>query len=296
MPFKDPQGRPYPKGTTAGEARKMYRAASKKTVTKIVNNVINRKAESKMAIWYNPAVPTIPSVTPGSYAAAGWNDQNQLITVNVADIHRMIPVVTQGSGPNQRNGDRISPKSLVCRGSVAVNINGPNGTTNDSHDLYAVIYFLQHVTLKNYYNLYANNDFTQLLNTGEDSTAAFQGFQRDKDMPVNSSSYRLLKKKVIPLRWAGVTQTPVPSTGVSSIANSHTYNAQYTVNLTKYLPKTLKYPESTASQGVNDPTNSSIFMCVGWVDMKSVDAANVTPTPVLYLNQTYQSQMTWKDL
>jgi len=248
-----------------------------------------------MAIWYNPALPAVPGATAGSYNAYGWNDQNQLITTNASDIHRCIPLVKQGSAPNQRIGDIISPKSLVVRGSVQVNINGTVGTVNSPHDLYVVMYFLQHVSLKSYATLQTSNDFTQMLNTGEDSTAAFQGFQRDKDLPINTSEYRLLKKKVMPLRWAGITQTPVPSTGVASIANSHAYNAQYTVNLTKYLPAKLKYPE-TSSPNNQDPTNSSIFMCMGFVDMIQCPPANDPNPPVLYLNQTYVAQMTWKDL
>lgn len=277
------------------QAKKGKLVKAKPQLTKLINSVINRKAETKMAIWYNPAVPAIPG-SAGSYAAWGWSDQNQLITSNVGDLKRCIPVVTQGTGDDQRIGERISPKSLVVKGTVAVNINGPNGTVNDPHDLYVVIYFVQHVTLKSYYALNTFNDFTQLLNTGEASTAAFQGFQRDLDLPVEKTYYRLLKKKVIPLRWAGITQAPVPSTGIVSVANAHTYNAHYSVNLSKHLPKTLQYPEPTATNGTNDPTNSSIFMCMGFVDMKSVDPANAVNSPVLYLNQTYTAQMTWKDL
>lgn len=265
-----------------------------KPLRRLISNVIDRKSESKMAIWYNPALPAVAGAVAGSYNAYGWNDQNQLITTNASDIRRCIPLVAQGSAPNQRNGVRITPKSLVVKGAVAVNINGTVGTVNQPRDLYVVMYFLQHVTLKSYAAL-AANDFTEMLNTGEDSTGAFQGFQRDKDLPVNTSSYRLLKKKVFPLRWAGITQAPVPSAGIASIANSHTYNAQYTVNLSKHLPKVLKYPE-TADANNQDPTNSSIFLCMGFVDMQSVASANDPNLPELYINQTYTAQMTWKDL
>lgn len=243
--------------------KRMHKRAigSSRTFAGAVRRIVKTSGETKMVSWYNG-----PSPSNGTYAQANYINQNAVITNNTTDILRLIPYVVPGTGDNQRIGERISPISLTVQGSVCLPTNSFNDSTGSLfNDEYVIIYVLQHVTLKSYTSLAASNDFTQLLRTGEGTTVAYQGHVWDSQMPVEDAYYRLLKKKKLRIRNMGVK----PAAGGGDPTNTWVapalspYRAQYSINLTKHLPKLFKYPESPSVPGANDPTNSSIFMCMG---------------------------------
>jgi len=247
----------------AGVRPRRTRAApkTKKAITKLVKRVVRGQAETKEVAWYNGPVPS-----NGTYAQANYINQNAIITNNATDILRLIPLVAQGTGDNQRIGERIQPISLTVQGSVCLPTNSFNDPTGSLfNDEYVIIYVVQHVTLKSYQSLVTGNDFTQLLRTGENTTVAYQGHVWDSQMPVENAYYRLLKKKKLRIRNMGVK----PAAGGGDPNNTWVapalspYRAEYRINLSKVLPKVFKYPESPTAAGANDPTNSSIFMCMG---------------------------------
>ena len=132
------------------------------------------------------------------------------------------------------------------------------------------MYVLQHVSLKDYTNLYSQNDFSQLLSNSNGSTRAFLANAQDAIDPVAKQYYKVCLKKKITLRYAGgITYDGTPS-GAVSIANAHTWKGSYSLNLTKFVPKKLLYPEATVatSYAEDTPTNSSLFMCMGFVDFQ----------------------------
>lgn len=236
-------------------------AAVGSSLARKITSVIRRSAETKMVTWYNG-----PSPSNGTYAQANYINQNAVITNNTTDILRVIPYVVQGTSDNQRIGERISPVSLTIKGSVCLPTNSFNDSTGSLfNDEYVIIYILQHVTLKSYTSLAASNDFTQLLRTGENTTVAYEGHVWDSQMPVEDAYYRLLKKKKLRIRNMGVK----PAAGGGDPNNTWVapalspYRAEYSINLSKHLPKLFKYPENASATGANDPTNSSIFMCMG---------------------------------
>jgi len=264
---------------------------SKKAVTKLVKRVINNSAETKMVAWYNG-----PSPSDGTYGQANYIIQNPVIASNTTDILRLIPYVKQGVSDNQRIGERVHPTSLNVKGTVMVNINNlppQAGNVGVTTDIYVVIYILQHVTLKSYTALTASNDFTQLLRTGENTTAQFNGHVWDSQMPVEDAYYRVLKKKKYRLRYAGKGTTSggdPPGPAWLSVPNCVSYRAEYNMNLSKYLPKKFTYPENPSATGANDPTNSSIFMCMGCYQGNGIVDNSWT------FSQQYVSQLTYKDI
>jgi len=203
----------------------------------------------------------------------------------------MLPFVVTGANENQRVGDRIQPQSLTVQGTVKIELD--NILTNQTPmDLFAVIYVLEHAVFKSYTSLIAGNDFTQLLKTGENTTARFNGDVWSSQMPVADQYYRLLKKKVVRLRYAGVTILSGTATD-QSIANSHDYLGKFSLSLSKKsLPTAFKYPESSTVAGANDPLNSAPFFAMGfyWAD------GSTTNTPQVYIEQQYVSVLRYKDL
>ena len=259
----------------------------------LIKQVVKSLSETKEVAWYNGPTPS-----NGTYAQANYVIQNAVITSNTTDILRLIPYVVPGNLDNQRIGERIQPVSLNLKGTVMVNINNlppAAGNIGVTTDIYVVIYILQHVTYKSYtaLQLTGGNDFTQLLRTGENTTVGFNGHVWDSQMPVEDAYYRLLKKKKYRLRYAGKGTTSggdPPAPAWLSVPNCVSYRAEYNMNLSKYLPKKLVYPESASAPGANDPTNSSIFMCMGCYQGDGQIDNSWT------FSQQYVTHMKYKDL
>jgi len=258
----------------------------------LAKSIMKSASETKEVAWYSGPVPS-----NGTFAQAAYINQNANISSNATDIQRLIPYIVAGTGDNQRIGEKVSPISLNVKGSVSflkTQVNPSDNTSGRTADIYVVIYFLQHVTLKSYAALTANNDFTQLLRTGENSTVPFNGHVWESQMPVEDAYYRLLKKKKFRLRFTGTQQAAggdPPGNAWVSQSNCHSYRAEYNVNLSKHLPAQFKYPESNATSGLNDPTNSSIFMCMG-----AYQADGSVLNNVVVMQQQYVATMKYKDL
>jgi len=268
----------------------------KPTVEQRVMRAISRQTETKQVAYYSGLGLT------GLYANNGYLNHNSTITNNLQDILRVIPFVYPGSADNQRIGERISPKSLIVQGSVRLSDGTINGVIAESRDdIVVVMYVLQHVTLKSYTTLQIQNNFAQLLRTSENTTTAFDGTVTASQLPVEDAYYRLLAKKKIRLRYAGAIAGLAEGTvnnGPVSVSNAHSYYADFRFNLTKFLPKTLKYPETLPAAlppdpAQNDPTNSSIFMCLGFYNMDGQPTFTDTTSQLMAVQ--WSSQMKYKD-
>lgn len=285
-----------PKGVKAGQRvavrkpARRRRALRTKNLVSMIKNVVKGQAETKTATFYQSYNPgTSPARAVGNYASRGFAIQNNGLIANNTDILQLIPYVFEGTADNQRIGDRIAPTSLTVNGTVRVSV--PQLAAYRPVDVKVVIFVLQHVQLKDYGNLYANNQFTQMLETGENTTTNFTGQIWDVNRPIAKQYYRVLKRKVITLRYAGSPTLP-PN---SSIANAHTYYSNYSFSLGKQLPKHLLYPENDAAPAVvNQPTNSSIFMCMGYVDFVEPSNGSV-PAASSLIEQTYVAKLNFKD-
>jgi len=269
------------------------------TLTKFIKNVAKGLSETKRTMFYSSAQNF--NVQTGKYADANIDIHNQLITSNLTDIRRIIPFVVQGTSDNERIGESVRPVSLNLRGRIGVNV---FPTVNDltfvagNTEIVAVMYILQHKQLKSYSALSSLNDFTQLLETGENTTVAFGGQQWHAQMPVSNQYYQLVKKKKYILRWAGLQNGMPPagpfgsSTGANGVANSHNYTAEFSMNLKKHLPAKLLYPENNATTGQDDPTNSSLFLCVGFYSNGVLISSS---QPILGLALQYTTELLYKD-
>jgi hypothetical protein len=271
-----------------------------KALTTAITRVINRKAESKMAMFYGTA-GTFPQ--SGIYNDRGYSQQNQFITSTTSDLKWLLPNVAQGSDDAQRIGDQITPTLLRINGCVKVANSLLIASPPQAIDVIAVIYVLTHKVFKSYEALLGSpavppavgfvggNNFNQLLKNGENITTDFSGNFWAAQQPVANQYYNVIAKIQKRLRFAGL----YTSSGASvSIANSHDYQANFTVNLTqKDLPAHLKYPESTVTGAFNDaPLNFAPFLCVGYYN---ADGTN-TATPQVAIDITYTSTLFYKDM
>ena len=269
-----------------------------------VSRMIRGAGETKTVVWYSGGSNPLGT---GDRAGWAWEPHNAAISTNTTDIMRLIPILNTGVGDNERIGDRVNPVSLVVHGNVKFNyVNVVQQQT--PANFYVVIYVLQHVSLKTYNSLQSvsngatpplligGNDFSQLLKTGEGDTTAFTGLAYQADLPVATEYYRVLSKKIVPLRVSGIIQAPFGGSGGPGLQsfnnNSATVCARYSFNLTKKIPATLKYPETAVTTGFpGDPTNASPFMCMGFYQMDADGAVQQS-----WISNEYVSIMNYKDV
>jgi len=274
---------------------------AKRALTKVqkkqVKAIVKGNTETKRTAWYQ----SYSDGTGISRATGKFSDAGAAVTTNVIasvnlDVLRLVPAVIQGNDDFNRVGNSIRPTSLVVNGTLRVNIARMGAEAILPTDIRVCIYVLQHKQLKDYMSLYNNIQLNQLLDTEEGTTTKFAGLPINETMRVSDQYFTLCKKKIITLRYAGVTAQGGAVNFGTSVANSHNYYATYSMNLTKNIPKVLKYPE-TGNAGVaefqNAPTNSSLFMCMGFVDQTFV--SNFTEPVENYLQQTYVSRLSFKD-
>jgi len=263
-----------------------------------VRAIIKGQAETKRTTWYNTFNDgTSAAPATGGWAARGYAVQNNQINSNTTDILRLIPNVLEGTGEFNRIGTRIRPTSLVVKGHVRINV-AQLAEWKPTH-MRVVIYVLQHRQFLNYETLRNSNNFQQLLDTQEGLTTGFVGDPQNENMRVADQYYQVCAKKIINLEYAGIDYNTA-NNGTVSIANSHKWFAPFSMNLTKALPKVLKYPDpyqggpAPAPEFLNAPTNSSLFMCMGFV-LENGSSSPSDPRN-LFLQQEYVSEMTYKDI
>jgi len=273
-------------------------ARTSPTLVRAITRVISRKAESKQAMFYGTS-GVFPQT--GLYNDRGFSVQNQFISSTTSDLKQLLPNVAEGVADNERIGEQISPTSLRINGLVKVSLT--NLTTPAPTDVYAVVYVLTHKVYKSYEALLGSpavppavgfvggNNFNQLLKNGENATTNFTGNWWAARQPVADQYYNVIAKKIIRLRFAGLYTSGGQSV---SIANSHDYQANWTVTLNKrHLPAHLKYPESTVTGAFNNaPQNFAPFMCVGYYN---ADGTN-TATPQAIIESTYVTTLNYKDM
>ena len=227
---------------------------TKKGITNLVKKVINRKAETKMTVFYGgPVAATAPVAnSTGLFSDAAPVSQNQFITSNVTDILKLIPDVAQGINDNNRTGTDISPVSarVHCKVMLSPTSTGSSGWASPyayAYDLTIVAYLLQSVTFKTYRSLYVDNDFSKLLRVGDGTTANFDGSFSAANLPVEKGYYRVHAVKRKQLRSSGLFNGSPGVVYYPTNNNSHNLVHEWTWNLTKHLPKKLTYPESSVS-------------------------------------------------
>jgi len=274
-----------------------------KPMKRAVKAIVRGEAETKRTNWYQDFNDgTVTTRATGFYNASGWAVQNNKITNNETDILRVIPTVTQGLDDHDRIGSKIRPSNLTVKGAIRVRFTLLESALTVPQNLTIDLYVLQHRVLKSYDTLYTANNFGQLLEIGEGNTIQYNGLQTNSYQRVAAQNYQVLQRKRITLRYAGAATPPNP-TSATPQPQDHTWYAQYSMNLTKHLPKVLNYPETaigvtpTSPVIFNAPTNSSIFMCMGFVSWYN-NPSNAVADPVVLslIEQTYMSELSFKDM
>lgn len=266
-----------------------------------IKQVVRGEAETKRAAFYQSANNgSSGAIATGNFSDRGWAVQNNTIVNNTTDLLQLIPYVAQGINDYERIGNRVRVQSLNVRGRIRITGSLVTAIATPMTNLDVYLYFLEHVSLKDYTNLRARNDFNQLLDTEEGNTTSFVGNALDGMHRVNKAAYQLISKKKIQLRYGGAALPGGTLTTPVAVANSHQWLSDFNINLTKACPKQLKYPDDVPGASplpatvLNAPTNAAIFMAVGFVDCATGQPSGSLVRP--WLEQTYISELSFKDM
>jgi len=265
-------------------------AVQKKQVKKLIKGA----GEIKRVSWYNTYNDgTSTSRANGLISNWGYANQNNIISVNNTDALRIVPSIGLGTDDFNRIGDRVQVASMKVHGAIRVSLQ--TLAEWKPTDIRVVIYVLSSKLYKDYNTLYSQNNFNQLLDVNDGTTQRFNGTPLNEFMRVADQYYTVHKKKVITLRFAGFDASS--AAGTASVANSHNYYATFNMDLTKILPKVLKFPESgggTPAEFINAPTNAAPFLAFGFVNQKG--GSNFVDATVATLQQTYITNLNFRDV
>lgn len=241
-----------------------------KALTTAIQRVVNRNVETKYVMY-----------RPYSNSAGLMLNTNFTQAINSSgEAYALIPPISLGDGDHQRTGNVINPTSLTIKGFVSLLDNAA-----DSASLDVDIYILRHKAIKDVAYQTQLGNFGDLLNSGDGLNVGYDGSWTHSAMPINTSTYQLLKHKKIRLEkgWGDVNtyiSLAAEARAAYNIAPRHQKNFSIKVK----LPKKLQYKADTDTT----PSMDYPFMVIGWNVPSNLDTTSsnqiikVTATSHLY--------------
>lgn len=181
-------------------------------------------------------------------AAATFNSVNNVVVCpssTVCDIN-------QGTGEGARIGNQIRTRKLVYRGILCAK--PYSGSTNPTPKPVEVrMVFYRQRNDPAVLPPSPSTDFFQFNNTTNPIPDSLQ----NQIQVVNTDKYQVFMQRVYKVGWALNATTDAPSSSVPVNAqpnNDFSINCKFAIDLTKYLPKVIRYNDNNA-----EPTSAGLF-------------------------------------
>lgn len=228
-------------------------------VMRLVKKMIDNRVEDKHVLW------TLDNLT----------DHNSGIGV-AGDVVPLVQQIAQGTGEQNRLGDRIRPKYLKVSGIVT--LDKLSGFQYSQNIRGRIIAFKQNDVKVGSAN--ASVDIAHLLRSPDAPYSQyFTGAARDLCLPVNTDKFKVLydkQFKLVPCNYAGVGLT------AGQIAPPNPYMT-FKYSFKVKLPSSLKYDTANGDW----PNNFAPFMVIGYSypdgTAPDVMATMITNTAVSHL-------------
>lgn len=274
--FKQPANRRRNRAARRRYAAKKYAAKVPRVsepLNQAIKRVINRSIETKY-VMYRPY---------NNSSGLMLNTHFTQAINSSAEAYALIPPITLGDGDHQRTGNIINPTSLTIKGFVSLLDNAAASASIDVD-----IYILRHKAIKDvvYQNQLGN--FADLLNSGDGLNVGYDGSWTHSAMPINTSTYQLLRHKKIRLEkgWGDVNtyiSLADESRAAYNQAPRHQRNFSFKIN----MPKKLQYKADTDTT----PSMDYPFMVIGWNVPSNLD----TTSSQQIITATATSHLYYKD-
>lgn len=231
-----------------------------------------RKATKPSASIYRAVKAVLNKDALKKYASttATITSFNSAIT-SAAELYPMLPDISQGSGGNQRSGEKIKANFLKINGIVKITT-----TSTLPEPKYAFIYFLEDKTQKDY----AGGSTPDFLNDNGTPTQ-FNGGFGTACMPVDTTRFRLLKRLRVRL-----TQNRIYSgdaTQTSSIDNNGNLYKYFNVKI-PMKGRELRYNSNGAT---TQPENCNMFWACGYTNFTGTVDVALTNVQVQVVKMLY---------
>jgi len=163
-------------GKKAAPGRRKLRPIAKKAVTEVVKKVIANTDEKKLQVY----TPDALTFNGGISSTSEW--------------YNPIPIVGQGDGAFQRQGNVIKPSSLKMTWHVSLG----TGVTRSCDDT-VVLYLFKMKNARSYADMINRGSASAFLNKGSQGLTAFTGVLSDISVPVNVDGFTMIRQKVFKL-------------------------------------------------------------------------------------------------
>lgn len=213
--------------------RKTYvpRPKASKRLLKTIKAVVSREEEHKESVQFS----TLTQFPPVNNA--GWTGSSTSIAPSNTGI-----VIPQGTGQGNRIGNQIRTRKAVVKGIIHPYPYDPSSNVQPMPTQVRMLIF------KDKFN-----------KAGQPASVALDLFQQgstnlppqndlvDMILEVNKDRYTVYHDQVFKIGTAAYTGTGALPTFQNFENNDFTLNAQFEIDVTKFLPSVVKYNDSTAS-------------------------------------------------
>lgn len=201
------------------------------SVKRIIRSEIARNVETK-TVQLDPAVRSLYYVSN-----AGWPTNNVIpLAFSPGGLQ-----VLQGVGNGQRIGNRIKVKKLMFNFVMRHRTYDAGNNPNPVPLMVRMVLFYERDAPTDAPN--PTTDFFDLNN----STSSIQGDLTDQIATFNTDTYRILAVKSFKLGPAEVVQGPLATTPPSHPNNDYKLNIVQRWNVTKYIPKLVRFLDTSAA-------------------------------------------------
>lgn len=191
--------------------------------------------------------------------AVGWNVETCVShnsAISSADCYPLVQQIAPGTGgtAQQRQGDRITPKSLVVRGVVALD----NEDMNTSQDIYVRVVIASQKNIKVGSAITGGVDASRLLRPAIAGSPEqpFNGNTQELTYPINKELFRVYMDKTFKLTSAQVQSGVV---GFGSVEANAGYSRRWGYRF-KSLPSALTYDDGNGDWA----NNFAPFVAIGY--------------------------------
>lgn len=233
-----------------------------KPIKNYVKKEIARQAENKQA-------DIVAGYQIGPYSGTFWNTTG---IIPITPYDGFITIL-QGTGQNNRIGNQVRTRKVILRGVLFPNIF--NATSNPSPKPMEIKFFFGHHKISSTI-LPQSASFNAFYQNGSGSST-FTNNLLDLLKPINKDTWTVKKTFTYKIGYADANS----STGVNYISNNDfKLNRKFSIDLTKYCPKVLKWNDNATT-----PTTNGLFW---WIQVVYADGTSTTGSPAI--NQLAQIQ------
>lgn len=265
--YSRPKKSPYSVSTGTFKIRR-----KRANIAAVVKSVLQKQSETKenTASWSNNSVLNVAEYVSGNNMYAYRNLFNIIPGGTTATTGAALMNITQGTGQANRSGNMIQPN--YCKLDMMFFPKPYNETTNiDPVPCEVIIWIVKpKITLqgKSVADVYSDVTTNGLFQFGN-SDVPMTGEMDDTMLRINEDQYQLLYKRRVKVGNQFVNQGIGAADGYSN--NDFKMNQRVKINLTKYMPKRLKWDDTGTSA-----TSRPIYVLIERVRADNLPVTNAT--------------------